>query len=102
MVCLEKQVALYTMSFVTVNESELMQTSVYIAFLLCSAANVPRQILIASNVPFYLQIRPKQPAPKMSSRKTKGKTTKKRAQRATSNVFAMFDQGQIQVSHSPH
>jgi len=32
----------------------------------------------------------------MSSRKTKGKTTKKRAQRATSNVFAMFDQGQIQ------
>ena len=33
---------------------------------------------------------------KMSSRKTKGKTTKKRAQRATSNVFAMFDQAQIQ------
>ena len=32
----------------------------------------------------------------MSSRKTKGKTTKKRAQRATSNVFAMFDQAQIQ------
>jgi len=32
----------------------------------------------------------------MSSRKTKGKVTKKRAQRATSNVFAMFDQGQIQ------
>ena len=32
----------------------------------------------------------------MSSRKTKGKTTKKRAQRATSNVFAMFDQSQIQ------
>lgn len=31
----------------------------------------------------------------MSSRKTK-KTTKKRAQRATSNVFAMFDQAQIQ------
>ncbi|XP_060071083.1 myosin regulatory light chain 2, smooth muscle minor isoform-like [Ylistrum balloti] len=32
----------------------------------------------------------------MSSRKTKGKTAKKRAQRATSNVFAMFDQAQIQ------
>ncbi|XP_074640604.1 myosin regulatory light chain 12A-like [Tubulanus polymorphus] len=31
----------------------------------------------------------------MSSRKTKTKT-KKRAQRATSNVFAMFDQAQIQ------
>ena len=30
---------------------------------------------------------------KMSSRKTKGKAMKKRAQRATSNVFAMFDQG---------
>merc|ERR1712154_629530 len=34
----------------------------------------------------------------MSSRKTAGRrgTTKKRAQRATSNVFAMFDQSQIQ------
>ncbi len=32
----------------------------------------------------------------MASKKTKGKTTKKRAQRATSNVFAMFDQSQIQ------
>jgi len=32
----------------------------------------------------------------MSSRKTMKKTTKKRAQRATSNVFAMFDQSQIQ------
>ena len=31
----------------------------------------------------------------MSSKRTK-KTTKKRAQRATSNVFAMFDQAQIQ------
>lgn len=33
----------------------------------------------------------------MSSRKTVGRraTTKKRAQRATSNVFAMFDQAQI-------
>jgi myosin regulatory light chain 12 len=36
--------------------------------------------------------------PAMSSRKTAGRkgTTKKRAQRATSNVFAMFDQDQIQ------
>jgi len=34
---------------------------------------------------------------RMSSRKTKGRgATKKRAQRATSNVFAMFDQAQIQ------
>ncbi len=32
----------------------------------------------------------------MASKKTKGKATKKRAQRATSNVFAMFDQSQIQ------
>ena len=34
----------------------------------------------------------------MSSRKTAGRrgTTKKRAQRATSNVFAMFNQDQIQ------
>lgn len=33
----------------------------------------------------------------MSSRKAKGRsTTKRRAQRATSNVFAIFDQAQIQ------
>ncbi|KAI3383830.1 hypothetical protein SNEBB_010248 [Seison nebaliae] len=32
----------------------------------------------------------------MSSQMAKRKTTKKRAQRATSNVFAMFDQAQIQ------
>lgn len=32
----------------------------------------------------------------MSSRKAGKKTVKKRAQRATSNVFAMFDQAQIQ------
>ena len=31
-----------------------------------------------------------------SSKKTKKGTSKKRAQRATSNVFAMFDQSQIQ------
>ncbi|KAL1250385.1 hypothetical protein QQF64_021390 [Cirrhinus molitorella] len=37
------------------------------------------------------------PAVKMSAAKrAKGKTTKKRPQRATSNVFAMFDQSQIQ------
>ncbi|OQR72656.1 myosin regulatory light chain sqh-like [Tropilaelaps mercedesae] len=35
---------------------------------------------------------------KMASRKAKGRApTKKRAQRATSNVFAMFDQAQISV-----
>ncbi|CAJ0919514.1 unnamed protein product [Ranitomeya imitator] len=33
---------------------------------------------------------------KMSSKRAKTKTTKKRPQRATSNVFAMFDQSQIQ------
>lgn len=32
----------------------------------------------------------------MSSKRAKGKSTKKRPQRATSNVFAMFDQSQIQ------
>ncbi|XP_065052396.1 myosin regulatory light polypeptide 9 isoform X1 [Rhopilema esculentum] len=32
----------------------------------------------------------------MASKKGKKQTTKKRAQRATSNVFAMFDQSQIQ------
>lgn len=32
----------------------------------------------------------------MSSKRAKGKTSKKRPQRATSNVFAMFDQSQIQ------
>merc|ERR1712055_708352 len=32
----------------------------------------------------------------MSSKRAKGKTTKKRPQRATSNVFAMFNQDQIQ------
>ncbi|KAH0619066.1 hypothetical protein JD844_018694 [Phrynosoma platyrhinos] len=32
----------------------------------------------------------------MSSKRAKAKTTKKRPQRATSNVFAMFDQSQIQ------
>ena len=36
------------------------------------------------------------PAAIMSSKRTKSKTTKKRPQRATSNVFAMFDQSQIQ------
>ena len=32
----------------------------------------------------------------MASKKAKGKNTKKRPPRATSNVFAMFDQSQIQ------
>ncbi|CAD7691863.1 unnamed protein product [Nyctereutes procyonoides] len=32
----------------------------------------------------------------MSSKRAKAKTTKKRPQRATSNVFTMFDQSQIQ------
>lgn len=36
------------------------------------------------------------PPAKMSSKRAKAKTTKKRPQRATSNVFAMFDQSQIQ------
>ncbi|XP_015678682.1 myosin regulatory light chain 2, smooth muscle minor isoform isoform X1 [Protobothrops mucrosquamatus] len=36
------------------------------------------------------------PAANMSSKRAKTKTTKKRPQRATSNVFAMFDQSQIQ------
>ena len=46
---------------------------------------------------FLLQFR-SQKIVKMSSRKTAGRrgTTKKRAQRATSNVFAMFNQDQIQ------
>lgn len=35
-------------------------------------------------------------AANMSSKRAKAKTTKKRPQRATSNVFAMFDQSQIQ------
>ncbi|XP_071660318.1 myosin regulatory light chain 2, smooth muscle minor isoform isoform X1 [Patagioenas fasciata] len=40
---------------------------------------------------------PKQePTANMSSKRAKTKTTKKRPQRATSNVFAMFDQSQIQ------
>lgn len=37
-----------------------------------------------------------QRAGNMSSKRAKGKNTKKRPQRATSNVFAMFDQSQIQ------
>uniref|UniRef100_A0A8V0XAJ5 Myosin, light chain 12A, regulatory, non-sarcomeric n=1 Tax=Gallus gallus TaxID=9031 RepID=A0A8V0XAJ5_CHICK len=38
----------------------------------------------------------RQPTANMSSKRAKTKTTKKRPQRATSNVFAMFDQSQIQ------
>ncbi|XP_041255228.1 myosin regulatory light chain 2, smooth muscle minor isoform isoform X1 [Onychostruthus taczanowskii] len=37
-----------------------------------------------------------EPTATMSSKRAKTKTTKKRPQRATSNVFAMFDQSQIQ------
>ncbi|XP_031359873.1 myosin regulatory light chain 2, smooth muscle minor isoform isoform X2 [Lonchura striata] len=37
-----------------------------------------------------------EPTTTMSSKRAKTKTTKKRPQRATSNVFAMFDQSQIQ------
>lgn len=40
--------------------------------------------------------KPYSPEAKMSSKRAKAKTTKKRPQRATSNVFAMFDQSQIQ------
>ena len=40
--------------------------------------------------------KPPTPKGKMSSKRAKAKTTKKRPQRATSNVFAMFDQSQIQ------
>lgn len=42
------------------------------------------------------QKRENPPTGKMSSKRAKGKNTKKRPQRATSNVFAMFDQSQIQ------
>uniref|UniRef100_A0A452TBC2 Myosin light chain 9 n=1 Tax=Ursus maritimus TaxID=29073 RepID=A0A452TBC2_URSMA len=44
----------------------------------------------------YRQRKPHPPEAKMSSKRAKAKTTKKRPQRATSNVFAMFDQSQIQ------
>ncbi|XP_043733991.1 myosin regulatory light chain 2, smooth muscle major isoform-like isoform X1 [Cervus elaphus] len=40
--------------------------------------------------------KPHMPAAKMSSKRAKAKTTKKWPQRATSNVFVMFDQSQIQ------
>lgn len=43
-----------------------------------------------------LQERGTHKLPNMSSKRAKGKNTKKRPQRATSNVFAMFDQSQIQ------
>lgn len=47
------------------------------------------------NCSYFVQVRTPKPA-NMSSKRTKAKTTKKRPQRATSNVFAMFDQSQIQ------
>lgn len=49
----------------------------------------PRTFLLCSR-------EPPTPKAKMSSKRAKAKTTKKRPQRATSNVFAMFDQSQIQ------
>lgn len=45
---------------------------------------------------FYFVSQANKNAIKMSSKRAKAKTTKKRPQRATSNVFAMFDQSQIQ------
>ncbi|KAF0024931.1 hypothetical protein F2P81_021812 [Scophthalmus maximus] len=45
---------------------------------------------------WYSTIIPRNKTVIMSSKRAKGKTTKKRPQRATSNVFAMFDQSQIQ------
>lgn len=44
----------------------------------------------------YRKNRENPPPGNMSSKRAKGKNTKKRPQRATSNVFAMFDQSQIQ------
>lgn len=51
-----------------------------------------------SNLYFVCVFQKKEDPPtgKMSSKRAKGKNTKKRPQRATSNVFAMFDQSQIQ------
>lgn len=54
-----------------------------------STAATPRTFLLCSR-------EPPTPKAKMSSKRAKAKTTKKRPQRATSNVFAMFDQSQIQ------
>ncbi|KAF6714864.1 Myosin regulatory light polypeptide 9 [Oryzias melastigma] len=60
--------------------------------LLPSSADGPKE---TEGVP-NLKPQDLQPDAKMSSKRAKGKTTKKRPQRATSNVFAMFDQSQIQ------
>uniref|UniRef100_F7BYZ9 Myosin light chain 9 n=1 Tax=Equus caballus TaxID=9796 RepID=F7BYZ9_HORSE len=51
---------------------------------------------VASPLPSHFTGNSHLPEAKMSSKRAKAKTTKKRPQRATSNVFAMFDQSQIQ------
>ncbi|XP_064290537.1 myosin regulatory light chain 2, smooth muscle minor isoform isoform X1 [Passer domesticus] len=60
---------------------------------------------VTMEFPFMLQVlgtpcqvsnTKQEPTATMSSKRAKTKTTKKRPQRATSNVFAMFDQSQIQ------
>lgn len=51
---------------------------------------------LAAIISCVLQERGDPPTANMSSKRAKGKNTKKRPQRATSNVFAMFDQSQIQ------
>ena len=63
----------------------------------CTLALTHIKLKFASVNNFLLLFR-SQKTVKMSSRKTAGRrgTTKKRAQRATSNVFAMFNQDQIQ------
>uniref|UniRef100_A0A8B9IG84 EF-hand domain-containing protein n=1 Tax=Anser cygnoides TaxID=8845 RepID=A0A8B9IG84_ANSCY len=69
-----------------------------------AAARCPEVLVLPPLVPLVpLRLRvaagaPPTPEPtaNMSSKRAKTKTTKKRPQRATSNVFAMFDQSQIQ------
>ncbi|XP_028329576.1 myosin regulatory light chain 2, smooth muscle minor isoform-like [Gouania willdenowi] len=67
-------------------------------------APLDHQTVNASSGPFETNINSKRDILKscthqtviMSSKRAKGKNTKKRPQRATSNVFAMFNQSQIQ------
>lgn len=65
---------------------------------MCQGQCVPALAPWLSLSPAFLMLLPPgtPPATKMSSKRAKAKTTKKRPQRATSNVFAMFDQSQIQ------
>ncbi|XP_039931904.1 myosin regulatory light chain 2, smooth muscle minor isoform isoform X2 [Hirundo rustica] len=51
---------------------------------------------VSAAAPRRCRLPPPEPTATMSSKRAKTKTTKKRPQRATSNVFAMFDQSQIQ------